>query len=159
MAQSTNGVHCWVAAADLEIRRQSYAARRVAPVYSPFPLDEKKTPIPRKLIKALCADIREGLEETFDRLGCCAPFIPGFTYKQDAIKRAQLLRDCGREGTDILYVQLTQCEPHIGRYRWLEHLAEDVQYLPVGLPYPKGDVRVICEPFTEANVVDRVSLL
>ena len=93
------------------------------------------------MIEDLVADIREGLEETFDRLDRCAPFIPGYEDKDDAIDRARLLRRHGRGDSSIIRVRLTQCEPRIC-YRRLEKYAEEVQYQGKGLASSKGEVRI-----------------
>lgn len=146
------GVQCWVAAADIDMRKQSFTARRATPAHFHLPFS-KENPVPREWIEDLVADIREGLEETFDRLDRCAPFIPGYDNKEDATARARLLRSHGREHSRIIRVRLTQCEPKIN-YRTLEIYAGDVQYQGRGLGSSKGEVRIICEPFTRANVVE-----
>ena len=156
-SDSEEGVQCWVAAADIDIRRQSFTARRATPAYSLGPRS-KENPIPRELIEDLVADTREGMEETFDRLNCRAPFIPGYKDKEDAIVRAKLLRGLGREGSSIIRVRLTQCELKI-RYRTLESYAKEVQYQGTGLGLSSGEVRIICEPFTKANVVESLQIL
>lgn len=150
-------MQCWVAAADIDVRKQSFTARRATPVHSLVPRS-KENPVPRELIEDLVADIREGLEETFDRLDRCAPFIPGYEDKEDAINRARLLRSHGREGSSIIRVRLTQCEPKIC-YRRLESYAKEVQYQGRGLGSSESEVRIICEPFTRANVVEWLRIL
>lgn len=156
-SNSEKGVHCWVAAADIDIRRQSFTARRATPLHSLLPLDQKN-PIPEELIDDLIADIREGLEETFDRPNCRAPFMPGYEYKEDAVVRAKLLYGLGREDLRIIRVRLTGGEPKIN-YRTLERYAKDVQYQGTGLDLSRGEIRIICEPFTKANVVEVFQIL
>ena len=152
-----DGVQCWVAAGDVDIRRQSFTARRATPAYFLTPFSEE-VPVPRKTIPDLVADIHEGLEEVFNRPNCRAPFIPGYTNKDDAIARAELLRGLGREGSDIILVRLTRCLPKIG-YRRLGKYAEDVSYQGAGLDLPTDKVLIICEPFTKENIVERLQVL
>ncbi|RSL47925.1 hypothetical protein CEP54_013164 [Fusarium duplospermum] len=71
---SKDGVRCWVAAGDLEIRRQSFTPRRATPAYF---LTSGSKEVPENIKVDLIADIREGLEEVFDRPDSRAPFIPG----------------------------------------------------------------------------------
>uniref|UniRef100_A0A1Y1LNM8 Uncharacterized protein n=1 Tax=Photinus pyralis TaxID=7054 RepID=A0A1Y1LNM8_PHOPY len=149
---SKDGVQCWVAAGDVEIRRQSFTPRRATPTYFHRPKDA-----PQNTYVELVADIREGLEEVFDSLDCRAPFIPGYKDKDDAIARAKLLRSHGRETLDIILVCLTQCLPKIN-YRRLDIFAENVSYQGAGLNVPRGLVYIICEPFTKANVVERLKM-
>lgn len=119
---SKDGVQCWVAAGDVEMRRQSFTARRATPTYFHLPRD-----VPQNTQVELMEDIREGLKEVFDSLDCRAPFIPGYKDKDDAIARAKLLRSKGREGLGIMLVCLTQCVPPI-KYRRLDTYAEGVSY-------------------------------
>lgn len=137
------------------MRRQSFTARRATPAYFFLPLSEE---VPRNIIPDLLADIQEGLEEVFDRPNCRAPFIPGYTDKDDAIARAELLRGLGREGSDIILVRLTRCSPKIG-YRRLDTYAKDVRYQGAGLGLPTDKVLIICEPFTKENIVERLRVL
>lgn len=113
--------------------------------------------VPQNTYVDLVAGIREGLEEVFDSLDCRAPFIPGYKDKDDAIARAKLLRSHGRESLDIILVCLTQCSPEIN-YRRLDKYAENVSYQGAGLNVPSGLVYIICEPFTKANVVERLKM-
>ncbi|KAH8691715.1 hypothetical protein GQ44DRAFT_780260 [Phaeosphaeriaceae sp. PMI808] len=152
---SNDGVQCWVAIGDVEIRRQSFTARRATPAYFLTPLAEE---VPRKVIPDLIADIREGLEEVFGRPNCPAPFIPRYPNKDDAIARAKLLRSLGREGSDIIRVRLARCEPRIG-YRLLENYAEDVGYKVAEVTIPAKKVLIICGPFTKGNIVGQLQVL
>ncbi|OAQ64050.1 hypothetical protein VFPPC_05393 [Pochonia chlamydosporia 170] len=148
---SKDGVQCWVAAGDVEMRRQSFTACRATSTYFHLP---GSPDVPQNTEVELMEDIREGLKEVFDSLDCRAPFIPGYKDKDDAIARAKLLRSKGREGLDIMLVCLTQCVPPI-KYRRLDNYAEGVSYRGAGLNVPKDLVYIICEPFTKANLVDR----
>jgi hypothetical protein len=113
--------------------------------------------VPREIISDLVADIHEGLEEVFDRPNCPAPFIPGYLNKDDAIGRAKLLRSLGREGSHIILVRLTCCEPKIN-YRRLEVYAKGVGYKAARLTIPAEQVLVICEPFTKRNIVEELQV-
>jgi hypothetical protein len=153
---SNDGVQCWVADGDVDIRRQSFTARRATPAYFLTPFAEE---VPKKTIPDLVADIREGLEEVFDRPKCRAPFIPGYENKDDAIAGAKLLRGLGREGSGIILVRLTRCVPNVG-YRRLRRYAEDVSYEGVGRNLLRdNEVVIICEPFTKTNIVERFQVL
>jgi hypothetical protein len=149
---SKDGVQCWVAAGDIDIRRQSFTARRATPAFflAPFSAETPKTTLPDLIV-----DIREGLEELFDRPECCAPFIPGYMNKDDAIARAEQLRDLGREVSDIILVRLTSCSPRVGYHR-LDRYARDVEYQGAGLDLETDKVLILCEPFTKDNVVEWV---
>lgn len=146
---------CWVAAGDVDIRRQSFTARRATPAYFHLPFADE---VPKKTIPDLLADIREGLEEVFDRPNCRAPFIPGYTNKGDAIARAEMLGGLGREGSGIILVRLRGCLPKI-RYRRLEKIAEDVSYQGTVLNLLIDKVLIICEPFTKGNVMEWLRVL
>ena len=92
-----------------------------------------------------------------DRLDCPAPFIPGYEDKDDAVISANLLHGFGREDLSIIRVRLTQCEPKT-RYRTLKSYAKEVQYQGIGLGLSRGEVRIICEPLTKANVVESLQI-
>ncbi|GJN73371.1 hypothetical protein VFPFJ_03804 [Purpureocillium lilacinum] len=152
---SDDGVQCWVAAGDVETRRQSFTPRRATPRYFHLPFADE---VPKKSVPDLVADIHEGLEEVFDRPDSRAPFIPGYANRDDAIVRAALLRSLGREGTDVILVRLTRCEPRI-RYRRLSKYAADVKYEGGEEDVDAEAVLILCEPFTTANVVQRLQVL
>ncbi|KAH7117171.1 hypothetical protein B0J13DRAFT_406622, partial [Dactylonectria estremocensis] len=119
------GVQCWVAAGDVEMRRQSFTPRRATPAYFHLPSSNKED-------DDLIADIREGLEEVFDHPDCRAPFIPGYKNKDDAVARAKLLRDHSRDGSDIILVRLRHPSYKID-YRLLENYAKPASYRGAGL--------------------------
>jgi hypothetical protein len=152
---SNDGVRCWIAIGDVEVRRQSVAPRRATPTYFHLPFDEE---VPREIIDDLVADICEGLDEVFDRPNCPAPFIPGYLNKDDAIARVKLLRSLGRECSHIILVRLTCCEPKI-KYRRLEVYAERLRYRFKGLTVPAEQVLIICESLTTQNIVEELQVL
>jgi hypothetical protein len=82
-------------------------------------------------------------EEVFDRPNCPASFIPGYLNKDDAIARAKLVRILGREGSHIILVRLTRCEPKID-YRRLEKYAKDVDYKVTELTILAEKMQIIC---------------
>jgi hypothetical protein len=149
---STDEVQCWVAAGDIDIRRQSFTARRATPAYFLTPFSKE---VPKATLSDSIINIREGLEELLDRPESCAPFIPGFLSKEDALARAEQLSDLGREVSDIILVRLTGCSPEVGYHR-LDRYARDVEYQGAGLDLVTEKVLILCEPFTRDNIVEWV---
>ncbi|KAM5357214.1 hypothetical protein ACJZ2D_016496 [Fusarium nematophilum] len=145
-SDSMDRAQCWVAAGDVEIRRQSVTPRRATPAYFHIPPQQD---VPGNTYSDLLADIRDGLEEVFDRPGSRAPFIPGYENKDDAVARVQLLRDHGQESSGIILVRLR--DPHVIYYRRLKNYAGKVFYKGKGLE-SSTDQYIICEPFTKAHI-------
>ncbi|KAH7477566.1 hypothetical protein IWW34DRAFT_729274 [Fusarium oxysporum f. sp. albedinis] len=144
-SNTSSATEYWVAAGDVEVdKKENLNPRRATEANYRLP---KREALPENTYESLLAALREALEQAFDYPGSCAPFIPAYKSRDDAVSRAKLLRDHGRDSSKIILVDPRR--PELAYYRSFQNYAGIVSYHGPALSSSTSDVYLIWETLTK----------
>jgi hypothetical protein len=144
-SDTSSGTEYWVAAGDVKVdKTKSLIPRRATEANYRLP---KRESLPENTYENLLAVLREAMEQAFDYPGSRAPFIPAYKSRDDAVSRAKLLREHGRDSSEIILVDPRR--PEHAYYRGLQNYAGIVSYNGSALSSSTSDTYLIWEPLTE----------